>query len=133
MKKGFTLIELLMTIVVLGVIIGIATPILINMNREATLRTYKQSVEGVDRAARVYYDSNYLLEGTMEVNPMFDGETNIYSVLSLDGEKPSYSIVLIDADGSRSIYAEFNNYLLCKIGDDIYEVEEQDECLTYIE
>ena len=128
MKKGFTLIELLMIIVVLGVILVIASPILVNLNREATISTYKKSVEGIDRAARVYYDRNYLVEGSLEVNPMFGSGLDVYDELELSGELPDEATVLIDRDGNVSIFAIFNNVGLCKTGDEIEEVFEQSEC-----
>ncbi len=129
MKKGFTLIELLMIIVILGVIITITAPILINLNRNATIETYKKSVNGIERAAQNYYDRNYILDGTMEVNPMFDGTTNLYDELILDGEKPNSATVFIDEEGNIQIYASFDIINLCKVNSEINEVVDEQECL----
>ena len=49
-KKGFTLVELLAVIVILGIIMSIATPIIIKVINDSKKETYKLSMSGYVRA-----------------------------------------------------------------------------------
>lgn len=49
-KKGFTLVELLAIIVILGIIMSIATPIIIKIINDSKKETYKLSMSGYVRA-----------------------------------------------------------------------------------
>ena len=49
-KKGFTLVELLAVIVILGIIMSIATPIIIKVINDSKKETYKLSMSGYVKA-----------------------------------------------------------------------------------
>ena len=57
-KKGFTLIELLVTIIILGLILGVAAPMLMRYYMEAKDKTYNTYVETLYNGARMYLEKN---------------------------------------------------------------------------
>ena len=56
-KKGFTLMELLVTIVVLGIIVGLSIPVVRNIQLAQIEKRYNTYLESVSYAAKLYTDS----------------------------------------------------------------------------
>lgn len=56
-KKGFTLMELLVTIVVLGIIVGLSIPVIRNIQRAQIEKKYTTYLDSVGYAAKLYTDS----------------------------------------------------------------------------
>ncbi len=56
-NKGFTLVELLVTVVVLGIIMGLSFPIIRHIQEENNKKKYETYAEGMMTSARLYVDS----------------------------------------------------------------------------
>ena len=56
-KKGFTLMELLVTVVVLGIIVGLSLPLVRNIRSAQTEKRYITYLDSVGQAAKLYTDS----------------------------------------------------------------------------
>ena len=56
-KKGFTLMELLVTVVVLGIIVGLSLPLVRNIQLAQTEKRYITYLDSVGQAAKLYTDS----------------------------------------------------------------------------
>ena len=56
-KKGFTLMELLVTVVVLGIIVGLSLPLVRNIQLAQTEKRYITYLDSVGQAAKLYIDS----------------------------------------------------------------------------
>ena len=66
MKKGFTLVELLATIILLGIIALIAYPMINDQLSLAREKAYTQTVESIEKAARMYGTNNFLGYSTID-------------------------------------------------------------------
>jgi len=54
-QKGFTLLELMIVIAIIGLLIAIVVPDLINAKREAEIKSCEASLRGVQSALELYY------------------------------------------------------------------------------
>ncbi len=106
MRKGFTLIELLAVLIILGLLVLIVTPVVVNLVQDSKKSTKESS-------ARFYIDAVNLYLKTDEINneEILEGQysVNELSRVKVNGEKPSDGMVVIK-DG------EVVDYSL-KIGD----------------
>lgn len=59
-NKGFSLIELLTTIVLIGVLAGICTPIIITAINDSKEKSYERQKEMIEKAAERYVSENAL-------------------------------------------------------------------------
>ena len=56
-NRGFTLVELLVTVVVLGIIMGLSFPVIRHIQEENNRKKYETYAEGMMTSARLYVDS----------------------------------------------------------------------------
>ena len=56
-NRGFTLVELLVTVVVLGIIMGLSFPVIRHVQEENNRKKYETYAEGMISSARLYVDS----------------------------------------------------------------------------
>lgn len=117
-KKGFTLIELIAIILVLGIIFLISTPIISKLVAQAKEESIKISVlEYIDAVEKMI--STKLLNG--ENIPSCYTVSNLESLISIKGTKPSKGIVIINSNG------EVESASLCIRN---YKVDYKDEKVT---
>lgn len=119
-KKGFTLIELLAVIVILAVIALIATPIIMNVIKDAKMGAAKDSmysyVKAVELAStKMLKPDTNLITGpyTTKSGNLVDGVTNILTV-DIKGTKPADGAGSIMLYSGRVVMAnlEFDGYLV---------------------
>lgn len=76
MKRGFTLIELISVIIVLGIIVAIATPVIGNQIQLSENKAYEVTVNSIEEAAKRYGTSNMLGyptdEQVLELSTLFN-------------------------------------------------------------
>ena len=100
-KKGFTLIELLAVIVILGVIALIATPLILNVVKQAREQAFLDSAYGIRDAAEYRYTEDMLTDITTEKKVyQYPDETN---ALKVKGEHPDAGKVIVERDGKIAL------------------------------
>lgn len=109
--KGFTLIELLAVIVVLAVIALIATPIVLNLVKEAKEGAARESVTSYMKAVEntvlkemvngkdVTFCETYTISGTTLTGTGSDCKTTL--TVDVSGKGPTAGTVNMEADGSN--------------------------------
>lgn len=73
MKNGFTLVELLAIMVLLGVIILVAIPSVINSNKVAKENDQKEFVDAINTACESYAAVNSKTDGSVTINELLNG------------------------------------------------------------
>ena len=108
--KGFTLIELLAVIVVLAVIALIATPIVLNLVKEAKVGAARESVTSYMKAVEntvlkemvngkeVVFCTEYTISGTTLTGKGTECKTPL--TVDVSGKGPTAGTVTMNADGS---------------------------------
>lgn len=108
--KGFTLIELLAVIVVLAVIALIATPIVLNLVKEAKEEAARESVTSYMKAVEntvlkemvngkdVTFCTSYTIDGTTLTGT---GDCKTSLTVDVSGKGPTAGTVKMEADGSN--------------------------------
>lgn len=108
--KGFTLIELLAVIVVLAVIALIATPIVLNLVKEAKEGAARESVTSYMKAVEntvlkemvngkdVTFCTSYTIDGTTLTGT---GDCKTSLTVDVSGKGPTAGTVKMEADGSN--------------------------------
>ena len=74
-KKGFTLVELLAVILILGVLMGIAVPAIMSMNKRFKIKGFDDKIELIEKAA-VNYAQNNANAIKSQINPYIGGGCN---------------------------------------------------------
>ena len=110
-KKGFTLVELLAIIAILAIIALIATPITINVVETFRKNSFKESTNGLIRAAQLYYSEQ--VEEANFYGKTFDFSKNT-SELSFKGKKPTSGTLVMDSDGLIKINISNGTYCASK-------------------
>jgi len=100
-KKGFTLVELIATIIILGAITLITTPIVLNTIKKSKTEAFIRSCEAVEKGAEAYVNSE--LGGIVE-NDMIIPTTEIASYVSNINITGGYVLVKISKDGTINYY-----------------------------
>ncbi len=59
MKKGFTLVEMLAVIIILGILVGIIAPAVVNTINESKQKAYNTTIESVKSAAKSYMEFSF--------------------------------------------------------------------------
>ena len=126
MKKGITLIELLAVIIILAIIALIATPVILNIIKDAKQNANKRSVELFTDSLSKKVASIYLEDSTLDLSGLYETEDGILltntedatKTITLDytGEKVICDIIEIDDKGKV-------NTALCKVGGSIEYVD----------
>lgn len=105
MKNGFTLVELLAILVLLGVIIIVAVPSVIESNRIANENEVKEFKEAVETACESYAAANNKSSGSISVrdlatagylkknmkNPAGTSVSSIYTSVSITSDGCKYT------------------------------------------
>ena len=100
-RRGFTLIELLAVIVILGVIALIATPLILNVVKQAREQAFLDSAYGIRDAAEYRYTEDMLTDITTEKKVyQYPDETN---ALKVKGEHPDAGKVIVERDGKIAL------------------------------
>ena len=96
-KRGFTLVELLAVIVILAIIALIATPIILNVIKDAKYESANRSLEGYLDAIEKSLLENELEDEKIEIqnDGCYDVET-INKYISIKGNKPTEGEVCIE-------------------------------------
>lgn len=100
-KKGFTLVELIATIVILGAIALITTPIVLNTIKRAKNESYMRSCEQIEKGAEAYVNSE--LGGIVE-NDMIISSDKLVPYVSNLSSKEDYVLVKELSDGTTKYY-----------------------------
>lgn len=106
-KKGFTLIEILTVIVLLGIIMLIVAPNIMNIYMNSKEKKFKINIEKLFKATEVYKSEYELLYGRALRNTTIEIIDNKIAgnPLSLKGRLPESGTILIDQYGRISIVA----------------------------
>ena len=133
-KKGFTLIELLITIVIMGIILGLALPQVSRLqsaNRDRKYDTYKDSLES---AARLYVENHSidlfgnnergcvtipystlkndnLIRDFGEAGIVCSNDSETFVDVTKVGDTYQYSSDLVCYDGSNVVYSSKDTYI----------------------
>lgn len=111
-NQGFTLLELLAVMVVLGVIVLIAVPMIMDVIENSKMGTIKNSASGIVDAARQYHALEMEDKGvTTNVTITFP-ETE--KTLEYDGEDPDWGTVVIEPSGKVSLALMYGKYCASK-------------------
>lgn len=108
-NKGFTLVELLAVIVILGIIMLIATPLIINVISDARKGVFKNSAYGLVKTGENEYMLNQLNGETKNLIYEFsDGEIVNGQKFDFKGKPPKGGSIIIRWDGkvAMAIYDE---------------------------
>ena len=57
-QKGFTLVELMTVVVIIGILVAIAIPIMSNVTKAAAQRAHDSNLRTIDGAVQMYYAEN---------------------------------------------------------------------------
>ncbi len=100
-KRGFTLIEMLATVVILGVIGLIATPVVTNIVNDAKVGAFKRSVEGITTAIDNKYAVALLAGNVEETSYIYaDGKSTLGDLDKyFKGKRPDEAIFHINTNG----------------------------------
>ena len=118
--KGFTLIELLAVLMIIGIIVLIALPIITNVLGESKEKALEDSAYGLIASAKLYY-SNYLGEPKSEhyetvisnnYYQVFRSNDN-FKGLKYEGDRPD-GIVRLNSNGKVAIAVYNDKYCAIK-------------------
>lgn len=102
-RKGFTLIELLAVIVILGVIMLIATPIVLNIIEDSKKKAFEASAGNIARAAEIEYWNNTLMGPPKSLEFKFQKGEIVSNTLEFKGKAPESGIISVNKDGDVSM------------------------------
>ena len=124
MKKGFTLIELLGVVILLAVISLIATPIILNVIKEAQESANMSSAYLIESSGHNYYATSLLDESKQE---KIDNYENIYEELDIQN-KPEFGQLYVNSNDKVAMAVIINDK--CYKKDYMTEIEVVDvsEC-----
>ena len=111
MKKGFTLIELLAVIVILVIIALIASPIVLNIIKDARENASKETFNNIEESAKLYIAKGLL---DPSIQSSFDGATNIFDELEYDGDEPDFRIVYVNSNNQVALALLINDVCYSK-------------------
>ena len=116
-RRGFTLIELLGVIVIIGILVLITTPIIMNTIENSRKSSAIRSAEQVIRTATISYSTND------------NFTTDKQDVLSLDlsGKKPESGYIQFDENEKVRFYMVYSGYCVVKRYDSELEAFKMDE------
>ncbi len=122
---AFTLIELLAVIVILGIIMLIATPLILKMIEEARMGAFRASAYGIIKAAENNYSRKILYENKSEKATFtYDRGIEIPSIsndkLEYKGLKPKSGEVIINEQGQVALAIHNGTYCALKDYKDLY-------------
>lgn len=133
MKKGFTIIELLVTIIVLGILYLIVTPLVSRYVNSSTVSLNKSKIASIIKSA-----NNYYTEFQIDEKNKFNGATNVIDYLELNGDLSKFDKkeVFINNNGeialAFSIKINNDNYCYHKdFQEDTYSVEKNYKICTH--
>ncbi|MDD3392896.1 MAG: BspA family leucine-rich repeat surface protein [Bacilli bacterium] len=141
MKKnnGFTLIELLAVIVILAVIALIATPLIMNVIKNAKKGAFLDSSYAIVSAAEQGYAKGLIKETDLEMTKYTfnNGVQSLVSgnvELNFKGSNPEYGTIIINDEGKVAINLYSGGFCSTKEYDTdvvtVREVSSKDECVT---
>lgn len=87
-KKGFTLIELLAVIIILGIVITLATPSVMNIMKKSEEKAFKANVQGYIKAIDTdHFDKNdfissFIIEDGKLINNGYEEDLNIKTTIN---------------------------------------------------
>ncbi len=127
-RKGFTLIELLAVIVILAIIALIAIPNVLGIINKIRKGAFSRSVEGIVRAANLFYIDTQLELGSEKISFNCDDNECISTIMDSNGNyrkiavdgKMGVGYVNISTEGKVSLKLSRNGYCAYK-----YESEEK--------
>lgn len=100
-KKGFTLIEVLAIIILLGIIIVIIAPKVVNTIRNSKKKSYEASVNNIVKSLNsIAIDKKANLVSFEGCSIDFDNDVNTCTDLKYSGELPTSGSITVDKDGN---------------------------------
>lgn len=112
-NKGFTLVELMAVLIILGVLITLISPKVVNMLSVAEKNTNMSSAEGLAKAAQLKATNNEITGNQENIKIDYTtGENTNY--LDYAGDKPTSGQVNIKANGEVAMAVRFGDYCYLK-------------------
>lgn len=114
-KKGFTLIEVLAIIILLGIIIVIIAPKVVNTIRDSKKKSYEVSVNNIVKSLNsIAIDKKANLVSFEGCSIDFDNDVNTCTDLKYSGELPTSGSITVDSNGNvnGSVGYGDNRYLV---------------------
>lgn len=106
-KSGFTLIELLAIIVVLGIIMTVAIPIVLETVESAKKGAFRNTAYGIIKAAEMVYSKDVINGQINEITFTYNNGIETSSVsgkkLNYNGTKPRSGTINVNKDGKVAI------------------------------
>lgn len=120
-RAGYTLVELLGTIVVIGILVLITTPIIMDTIENSKKNSIIRSAERIIKAATIEYSTN----------DKFTTEKQDILSLEVSGEKPEYGYIQFNENEKVRLYMEQNGYCIVKKYDselEAFKMEDVEIC-----
>lgn len=127
-NKGFTLTELLVTIVIMGIITGLAFPSIRKLQEENKNEEFKAYEKVLVNAAKVYMDSynNWGLDQTNECRNIKVSALDVKEYKK-NGITCDSSYVIVNKDTDKNL--SYQPVVTCKKNDkEIYKTDTQEVC-----
>lgn len=107
-KRGFTLIELLAVIVILAGLAVFALPTIINLQEDATQKTFETQAESFIKAAKIQYSKS---NGAQTVYPVATGDDSLMKLEAIDSTNGvTGCIVYYSSSGNWYAFVKNNKY-----------------------
>ncbi len=137
MKKGFTLIEILAVIGILGLLIILALPTVMNLYYNSVRNTFELNAKNILKAAENAYDVAKInrIQRQTTIYTYEAGEESVSGNMEMNfsGSKPENGVVTINKNGTVAFYLYNGKYCATKLSNSnevIIEEKSFEECIV---